>query len=278
MLLVQAVDTAAIPLADRAGGVWNMLSGAVQALVVRDLLDTSTAHRLLAPVVAALGPALAAGEGSDRMISVLVVDDSVVVRRLIVDALGGAENIEVVGTAANGLLAQAKIDQLKPDVITLDIEMPEMDGIAAVRELRKRHKQIPVIMFSTLSAVRRERDAGGALGRRHRLRDQAEQRRLGHRVHRRRTRAARPEDPCARRTSPPGRRAARPRRRGPVPPPGRAGSGGDAPRRPGPPASVGPPGARRPVPPARPPGPHAARPAAGSTSWRSAPPPAARTR
>jgi hypothetical protein len=57
MLLVQAVDTAAIPLAERAGGVWNMLSGAVQALVVRDLLDTSTAHRLLAPVVAALGPA-----------------------------------------------------------------------------------------------------------------------------------------------------------------------------------------------------------------------------
>jgi hypothetical protein len=57
MLLVQAVDTADIPLADRAGGVWNMLSGAVQALVVRDLLDTSTAHRLLAPVVAALGPA-----------------------------------------------------------------------------------------------------------------------------------------------------------------------------------------------------------------------------
>jgi two-component system chemotaxis response regulator CheB len=86
------------------------------------------------------------------MISVLVVDDSVVVRRLIVDALGGAENIEVVGTASNGLLAQAKIDQLKPDVITMDIEMPQMDGIAAVRELRKRNKTVPVIMFSTLSA------------------------------------------------------------------------------------------------------------------------------
>jgi two-component system, chemotaxis family, protein-glutamate methylesterase/glutaminase len=86
------------------------------------------------------------------MISVLVVDDSVVVRRLIVDALGGAENIEVVGTASNGLLAQAKIDQLKPDVITMDIEMPQMDGIQAVRELRKRHKSVPVIMFSTLSA------------------------------------------------------------------------------------------------------------------------------
>ena len=63
MLLVQAIDTAQIPLADRAGGVWNMLSGAVQALVVRDLLDTATAHRLLAPVVAALGPAwLGSGE------------------------------------------------------------------------------------------------------------------------------------------------------------------------------------------------------------------------
>jgi hypothetical protein len=57
MLLVQAMDTAQIPLADRAGGVWNMLSGAVQALVVRDLLDTATAHRLLAPVIGALGPA-----------------------------------------------------------------------------------------------------------------------------------------------------------------------------------------------------------------------------
>jgi hypothetical protein len=56
MLLVQAIDTADIPVADRAGGVWNTLSGGVQALVVRDLLDTATAHRLLTPVVAALGP------------------------------------------------------------------------------------------------------------------------------------------------------------------------------------------------------------------------------
>ncbi|GIF11078.1 protein-glutamate methylesterase/protein-glutamine glutaminase [Actinoplanes teichomyceticus] len=87
------------------------------------------------------------------MISVLVVDDSVVVRRLIVDALGEAPGIQVVGTAANGLLAQAKIDQLKPDVITMDIEMPQMDGIEAVRELRKRHAALPVIMFSTLSAA-----------------------------------------------------------------------------------------------------------------------------
>jgi two-component system, chemotaxis family, protein-glutamate methylesterase/glutaminase len=85
------------------------------------------------------------------MISVLVVDDSVVVRRLITDALGGAADITVAGTAANGLLAQARIDQLKPDVVTMDIEMPQMDGITAVKELRKRHRHLPVIMFSTLS-------------------------------------------------------------------------------------------------------------------------------
>ena len=87
------------------------------------------------------------------MISVLVVDDSVVVRKLIVDALKDTSAIEVVGTASNGLLAQAKIDQLKPDVVTMDIEMPQMNGIEAVRELRKRHPRLPVIMFSTLSAA-----------------------------------------------------------------------------------------------------------------------------
>jgi hypothetical protein len=55
LLLVQAVDSGDIPRADRAGGVWNLLSGAMHALVVRDLLDAATAHRLLTPVVAALG-------------------------------------------------------------------------------------------------------------------------------------------------------------------------------------------------------------------------------
>jgi hypothetical protein len=57
LLLVQALDNGVVPVAERAGGVWNLLSGAVQALVVRDLLDTATAHRLLAPVIAVLGPA-----------------------------------------------------------------------------------------------------------------------------------------------------------------------------------------------------------------------------
>ncbi len=86
-------------------------------------------------------------------VNVLVVDDSLVIRRLITDALTGAPGITVVGTASNGRLAQGKIDQLRPDVVTMDIEMPELDGIGAVKELRKRHPRLPVIMFSTLSAA-----------------------------------------------------------------------------------------------------------------------------
>jgi hypothetical protein len=57
LMLVQAVDDAAIPVADRAAGVWNLLSGTVQALMVRDALDADTAHRLLEPYVQAMGPA-----------------------------------------------------------------------------------------------------------------------------------------------------------------------------------------------------------------------------
>jgi hypothetical protein len=56
LLLVQSLDNGVVPVAERAGGVWNLLSGAIQALVVRDLLDTATAHRLLAPVIGVLGP------------------------------------------------------------------------------------------------------------------------------------------------------------------------------------------------------------------------------
>ncbi|GIJ69839.1 protein-glutamate methylesterase/protein-glutamine glutaminase [Virgisporangium ochraceum] len=86
------------------------------------------------------------------MISVLVVDDSVVVRRLITDALADDPKINVVGTAPNGKVALQKIEQLKPDLVTLDIEMPVMDGLTTLRELRKKHRALPVIMFSTLTA------------------------------------------------------------------------------------------------------------------------------
>ena len=82
---------------------------------------------------------------------VLVVDDSVVVRRLVTDALGEAPGIEVVGVASNGRLALDRIEQLHPDLVTLDVEMPEMDGLETLKEIRVRWPRLPVIMFSTLT-------------------------------------------------------------------------------------------------------------------------------
>ena len=80
------------------------------------------------------------------------MDDAVVMRKLITEALSRDPTIEVVGVAANGLIALQKIPQVNPDIITLDVEMPEMDGIATLKELRKTYPKLPVIMFSTLTA------------------------------------------------------------------------------------------------------------------------------
>jgi len=92
------------------------------------------------------------GDRAGERIRVLVVDDSVVVRRLVARVLEEDAGIEVVGTAANGRIALAKIARLQPDVVTLDIEMPEMDGLATLAELRPRWPRLSVIMFSTLTA------------------------------------------------------------------------------------------------------------------------------
>ncbi|MFO0787855.1 MAG: chemotaxis response regulator protein-glutamate methylesterase [Pirellulales bacterium] len=87
-----------------------------------------------------------------RKIRVLVVDDSVVIRRLLTDLLKEDPEIEVVGSASNGRLALAKMTQVNPDLVTLDIEMPEMDGLATLPPLRKLYPRLPVIMFSTLTS------------------------------------------------------------------------------------------------------------------------------
>ena len=76
-------------------------------------------------------------------ITVLVVDDSVVMRRLVSDILASDPGIEVVGTAANGKVALAKIPQLNPDVVTLDIEMPVMDGLETLTALRVLYPKLP---------------------------------------------------------------------------------------------------------------------------------------
>jgi len=94
----------------------------------------------------------AASVAANRKIRILVVDDSVVIRRFITHALSEDPAFEVVGFAANGILALQKAAELKPDVITLDIEMPEMDGLTTVRKLREASCKAYVIMCSTLTS------------------------------------------------------------------------------------------------------------------------------
>jgi len=88
---------------------------------------------------------------SAAKIRVLVVDDSVVIRRLVTQALSEDPGIEVVGTASNGAIALQRIPQLNPDVMTLDVEMPEMDGLATLAHVRKEYRNLRIIMFSTLT-------------------------------------------------------------------------------------------------------------------------------
>jgi two-component system chemotaxis response regulator CheB len=93
------------------------------------------------------------------MIRVLVVDDSVVVRQIVSDALRHDPSIEIVGLAQNGKVALEKIPTSNPDVVTLDLEMPEMDGLATLTEIRKHFPKLPVVVFSTLT----ERGASATL-------------------------------------------------------------------------------------------------------------------
>jgi two-component system chemotaxis response regulator CheB len=92
-------------------------------------------------------------------IRVLVVDDAVVFRRLVSQELSSDPAIEVVGTAANGRIALAMMTQVSPEVVILDVEMPEMDGLATLVEIRKKYPRLPVIMFSALT----ERGAAATL-------------------------------------------------------------------------------------------------------------------
>jgi two-component system chemotaxis response regulator CheB len=84
-------------------------------------------------------------------IRILVVDDAAVFRRAVAEELSNDPALEVVGTAANGRIALAKMPQVCPDIVILDVEMPEMDGLTTLKELRKTYPRLPVIMFSALT-------------------------------------------------------------------------------------------------------------------------------
>jgi two-component system chemotaxis response regulator CheB len=86
------------------------------------------------------------------MIRVLIVDDSVVFRKILKEALEKQPGITVVGTAVNGKDAIRKMRQLRPDLAVLDVEMPEMNGLQTLDEIRRQRLNVGAIMFSTLTA------------------------------------------------------------------------------------------------------------------------------
>jgi two-component system chemotaxis response regulator CheB len=87
----------------------------------------------------------------ESKIKVLVVDDSAIVRKVLTDTLSTEPDIEIVGTAPDPFVARDKILSLNPDVVTLDIEMPRMDGVTFLRKLMHFHP-MPVIVISSLGA------------------------------------------------------------------------------------------------------------------------------
>ncbi len=83
-------------------------------------------------------------------IKVLIVDDSALVRKLLRDIIGGDPEMEVIGTASNGIEAIRLVGELDPDVVTMDIHMPEMDGLTALEYIMKKSPR-PVVMLSALA-------------------------------------------------------------------------------------------------------------------------------
>src|SRR5438309_11713446 len=81
---------------------------------------------------------------------VLVVDDSAIVRKILTDAISAEKDLQVVGTAPDPFIARDKILTLRPDVLTLDIEMPRMDGLTFLKKLMHFHP-LPTIVISSLA-------------------------------------------------------------------------------------------------------------------------------
>ncbi len=98
---------------------------------------------------AGLGPR--AAQARAEPVRVLVVDDSATIRATVSAALAADPELRVAGSAADGVEGLARVAELRPDVVLLDVEMPVMDGLTMLRELRRVQPRLPVVMFSTLT-------------------------------------------------------------------------------------------------------------------------------
>jgi len=88
---------------------------------------------------------------NDRPLRVLIVDDTIVYRKIVTDVLSNLPDVEVVGSAHNGKAAITKITSLKPDLLTLDIEMPEMNGLEVLEYIKDKGLDVGAVMLSTLT-------------------------------------------------------------------------------------------------------------------------------
>jgi two-component system chemotaxis response regulator CheB len=131
---------------DVSSGTWTILLDEPH-----DDRSNRPIHTTTAGVTAGTDVALRAARRPMKKAKVLVVDDAMLIRRMVSDVLSADPAIEVVGEAANGRIALQKLAQLMPDLVTLDVEMPEMNGLQTLKEIRKLHPRLPVIMFSAVT-------------------------------------------------------------------------------------------------------------------------------
>lgn len=122
----------------------------VDAYLVKPFTPQAIADKLAELHLAS--PAPRTDDGSAPPLRVLLVDDSAVVRRVLTSALADDPDVVVVDTAADGRIALEKLPEARPDVVILDLEMPNLGGVDTLKALRQTHPRLPVLIFSSLAA------------------------------------------------------------------------------------------------------------------------------
>jgi YesN/AraC family two-component response regulator len=101
---------------------------------------------------------------SDKKLTVLIVDDSRTVLAQIENAVASNENVKVVGTACNGAEAVQQVSQLRPDLVLMDIVMPDVDGLAALRLIQSKNPETRIAMLSSIGAMASKAEEAFRLG------------------------------------------------------------------------------------------------------------------
>jgi two-component system chemotaxis response regulator CheB len=120
----------------------------IDEYLAKPFTAAALARKLVALGVVARELATVGGRGP---IGVLICDDSATIRGILTATLGADPDLKIVGTAINGAACLDTIAATRPDLVLLDVEMPVMDGLTALREIRKRFGKLPVVMFSSLT-------------------------------------------------------------------------------------------------------------------------------